>query len=260
MSFWAGTILKIYTILEINEVTFKKEKGFVLSKIKSKKKRWLYMVNYGEAIKRPFKDIKKLSIGAVLYMVPLLSIITGLFASGYSLTAARTAVRRNFNLPEWQDWGTLFVNGLLAAIIGLIWFIPALIVWAVVAGTSIAAALQGGDVMAALGAMGIGVVIAGLLTLAIAYISPIAVLAYAETGKFSAGFNFGAILGKAFTGKWFVAWLVALIWSIVVGVIGGLLSAALAITIVLPFVITGYISFITLVSSLTILGEAYGER
>lgn len=93
------------------------------------------MVKYAEAIKRPFSDWKKLGIGGLMYLIPLVNIITGLFAYGYGLLCAKTAKEKK--LPEWKNWGDLFVKGLLAAIIGIIYFIPAAIVGALVGGTAV---------------------------------------------------------------------------------------------------------------------------
>src|SRR3989338_9059741 len=164
------------------------------------------MVDYVDAIKRPFSDVKKLSIGAVLNMVPVVSIITGFFATGYGLNAAKSAMRGRSDLDEWSDWGGLFVKGLLATVIGLIWSIPALIILMIVAWSTL------GDLVTSLGdptsllsastPSGIGMVIAGLLFLLTVYISPAAILSYAEKGIFSAGFDTKKVFATVLTSTW----------------------------------------------------------
>ena len=68
-------------------------------------------MDYKAAFKRPFTDVKKLSIGALLYMVPTVNILTGLFSSGYLIECSKKS--KKGKLPEWDSWKKYFVNGLL---------------------------------------------------------------------------------------------------------------------------------------------------
>ena len=80
------------------------------------------MVNYGQALKRPFTNIGRLVILFILYLIPIVNFI----AFGYFLECAKIAKEKK--LPELKNYGSLFVRGLLSLIIGLIYFLPALII------------------------------------------------------------------------------------------------------------------------------------
>lgn len=212
------------------------------------------MVDYVAAIKRPFSDFKKLGIGALLYFVPILNIITGLFASGYSLVCAKTANTRDFRLPEWKNWGDLFVKGLLAFVISMVYFIPTAILVAIFLGT----AIMRKEIAAAVFSFTGGIIIAILVALLTIYVLPSAIVSFAINGNFGAAFS-GKVFRNAFTGKYLATWLVLALYSIAIGFIASLLSIALAVTIVLPWAVMAFANIILSITALTAFGELYSE-
>jgi len=104
------------------------------------------MVNYTEAIKRPFTDGKKFLIGVLLNILP----IVNLLVVGYTLECAKSAMKKKYKLPEWENWGDYFVKGLLATIIGFIYMIPALMLLLIgfitIAGSVIWQAFRDGSI------------------------------------------------------------------------------------------------------------------
>src|SRR5512139_1984277 len=119
-----------------------------------------------EEIKFPSKDsewIPKVLIGGIVALIPILNLIAG----GYFLKVMKGAMDDKSGMPKWDDWGNLFINGLMAAIIGLIYMIIPILILAVSAGSIITAALSGNTELlfgALAGAVG-GVLIALLLVL-----------------------------------------------------------------------------------------------
>src|SRR3989344_7690417 len=87
--------------------------------------------NYLGAIKRPFADFNKLLIGVLFLLIPIVNIATGFFVRGYRLEAAKNY---NKKLPEWRDFGKLFVRGLLSWVISIIYLMPAFILLAISVG------------------------------------------------------------------------------------------------------------------------------
>lgn len=84
-------------------------------------------IDFVKALKRPFSDSKKFLTGAVLGIIP----IVNLTVVGYTLKSTgltKENVERD-SLPEWENYGDLFKKGLVAAVIGLILFLPALLVF-----------------------------------------------------------------------------------------------------------------------------------
>ena len=63
-------------------------------------------VDYGAAISRPFEDIKKLIIGCLLNIIPIVNFL----AMGYVFDAAKMTLGKKKGLPEWDNWGDLFMK------------------------------------------------------------------------------------------------------------------------------------------------------
>ena len=204
------------------------------------------MVDYASAIKRPFTDIKTWILGAVISIIPIVNFM----AYGYGLSCAGTASRKDFALPGWE-WGAMWVKGLLALVIGVVYALPALIVLLVTGGL---AAFTGGTAQ-----LGVGGIIALLLGIIAYYITPLALVNYQSTGEFAAAFAFGDIFRKAFTSVYLVAWLVALLWGLLLSIVAAVLSLIVSITIIGPFIVYALLTFTIIVTSFTIYGEAYAE-
>ncbi len=228
------------------------------------------MVNFSEAIKRPFTDFKKLGIGVLIYLVTLIPFIGWLasfFIAGYGLECAKTAMKKNYKLPEWTDWGNLWIKGFLYFIIGLIYMIPLALIGAFTIGSSLiknwtlVTALNPDPIAlaAAFGGTG-GVLLLLFLIMTITfYILPMAIMRFAESGKFGDAFNFREVFRKAFTSKYFVAVLLLWVYVFAIAIVASLLYVITAITLILPLVITSVLGFIITVTSMTIFGEVYSE-
>ncbi len=207
------------------------------------------MADYENAIKRPFQDIGKFVIGALLSIIPLVNLV----ATGYALNCAKTAMRRDHKLPEWTDWVNLFIHGLIVAVIGSIYALPALIVLFAFMGTAFLA--MAGDPSTiggvGLGGMGIGFLVFFVLLLLAFYILPAAVMEYVRNNfSFGSAFRFGEIKDRILSTDYLIVWLVTFIYSIVVI---GVLS-------VIPLIGSAIGSFATEVTSMTLFGELYSTK
>jgi len=201
------------------------------------------MVDYTRAIKRPFGDFERLALGIVLEVIPIINFI----AMGYQLECAKTAMKKNFKLPEWKNFGDYFVQGLVMTLIVLAYVLIPVILMAI-SGVGIAPSFMKGN-FAALGGAGIGFIASLLLLIVALYIIPVALMNYVKSGKIDSAFSFSEVLRKAFTGKYFVAWLVASIY-------GFILMVPLSF---IPFIGWAIAGFIAGVTSMTIFGEVYTE-
>jgi hypothetical protein len=234
------------------------------------------MVNYEVAFKKPFTDVSKLIIGILLSVVPIVQWI----AFGFILECSGVGkAKESKDMPEWDNWGKLFSNGLLATTIQVIYFIPAIVVIVIGAGTMIIGMLsvlfgavpsqmmQGlmANDPAAQAAFAdfarnnwqalmpwiltfLPFLIVGLILALIAsYISPIAVLNFFKSGKFSDGFALGAISKKAFTSNYFAVWLVVMVIALVASMILGWI----------PWIGRAIIYFTVGVFSYTMYGQVY---
>jgi hypothetical protein len=236
------------------------------------------MVNYEEAIRKPFTDLTKLVIGIVLTLIPIVHWI----AKGFILESSGIGkTKPSKTMPEWKNWGNLFIKGLLSDIILLIYAIPAIAVFLIGAGLTILSLISGflssivtpevlsgistGEVSSEVisqmisqnWAMAIPtlislapvLLIAFVLLLIAFYLAPMAVLNYIKTKKFSEAFNLSLVFKKAFTGKYFVVWIITMIMT----------AIAMAILIFIPVLGRAIAAFITGVIAYTLYGQVYRE-
>jgi hypothetical protein len=169
----------------------------------------------------------KFVIGGVVNLVP----IANLAATGYQVRIIRNvAAGHRQPLPEWTDFGDLFLKGLLVAVATIIYGIPL----AFLAALSVVSALLGGAsaagssgealgailVVLALGAAGLAISYGLLLALWL----PGAILNYALAGDFAAFFRFGEIWDTISLnlGDYVLALAIAWLAALVAGLVGGM--------------------------------------
>lgn len=208
------------------------------------------MVDYNRAIKRPFTDIKKLLIGTVLQLIPVVNLI----AIGYYLNCAKTAMKKEFVLPEWGEWGDLFAKGLMFLIAGIVYMVPAVAILVIGMGASFVGGGMGAMMSGSKAAWGPALVTMGLSALAAflfgllgAYFLPSAMLNYANGGKFGNFFAFKAICKKAAKTEYLTVWLFSVVYGI----------AAAVVLSVVPIVGSALGMFVAGVTSYTLFGELY---
>lgn len=202
-------------------------------------------MDYQLAIKRPFTDLKKLIIGILLSIIPIVNFLS----IGYILESAKLTLSKKNNLPEWNNWGGLFWHGLLGLVISAIFMLPAIIVGVAGVGAGILKGLITSSVLEGLETGGPMIIAAGLLLLVSAYLLPAATLMFIQKWKFADAFKFGDMLKKVATSKYLVAWLVSLILGLVITVI----------LTVIPLIGTAIGSFVSGVISITIMAQAFLE-
>lgn len=208
------------------------------------------MVNYEVAFKRPFSDLKKLLIAVLLNILPIVNFVV----YGYFLEIARSSGKKAAALPEWKDFGKLFLNGFFALVIGLLYLLPVIAVMAILfasAHISMLSYMHGGpsfeSFAPAFSGLGVWLLLILVLLIALAYILPLAVLSFALTGEFSSAFELGRIVKKTLTSEYFVVWLVSIVYS---AVLGGLLG-------LVPWVGKAAAGAVTGITMFTLLGEIY---
>jgi hypothetical protein len=236
------------------------------------------MVNYEESFKKPFTDLTKLVIGIVLSFIPIIHWI----ARGFTIESSGLGKSKpSAKMPEWKNFGHLFVRGLLADIIFFIYALPAIIIFAIGIGITIASVfssvagsflptdffqairmgqfqdgtmrqmmMQNWPMMLPGILTAVPLFLLALLLLLIAsYVSPIAILNYVKTNKFSEAFNFSFVCKKVCNGKYFMVWLIVVILT---GIISAILSYIPVVGKAAAFFIRGVIAF-------TLYGQIFRE-
>lgn len=190
----------------------------------------------GKAFSYMFDDerwISKSLIGAVVNMVPILN-----FAwIGYLIKIIRNVETDGKLLPEWDDFGDKFMDGLKVFIAYFLYTLPASILITIGALVFIvpAAVQNDQDLQAILfGAISLGFLllcaVITLYLLVFSFLVPAIVINYSRNGTFRSCFEVGKIIGivKRNFGLYITAWLFAMLagfaGSAVISVVGMLLG------------------------------------
>ena len=211
-----------------------------------------------DAIKYPASDWKKLIILGVFYLLGFL-IIPTFFAIGYVFRALKATIAGFDELPEFDEWGGMFVDGLKVFVVGLVYMIIPLIIIGVGVFTSLEKLLSSpgaftpyGNVIvtdltllqAGLGIIIIGIIVAiifgPLLFIAIAH------MAYNDS-EFRAAFRFREILdviSEIGWGKYILWYLAVIIVYSVIHFIGSLILGSIPVLgqILVPLLVTPYVT------------------
>ncbi|MBC7222762.1 MAG: DUF4013 domain-containing protein [Anaerolineae bacterium] len=177
-------------------------------------------MDVGKSFTFMFEDkdwLVKILVGGVFGLLSM--ILIGLpFVMGYLLEVIRRVARDDPQpLPDWDNLGEKFVQGLVLMVILAIWLVP---VWIVLCG-QLAITLPLGDnpdyegLVAAVSICGSCLTI--LWSLVVAIFTPAIFTRYAVTGQFGSGFQFGEIW--RFTTRNIVNILIAVVLSWVAGLL-----------------------------------------
>jgi len=182
----------------------------------------------GDAARYPSQDWKKILIFGVMILFSFL-IIPAFIAMGYFLRALKASIAGSGELPEFEEWGEMIVDGIKVFIVQLVYFIvPAIIIfagmWASIAAMQNFAADPSALTLGLGGTAIIGVILAIILGL-IATIA-LANMAYYNS-ELGAAFRFSEILEKINQIGWtdYIIWyIVMIIIAVVIGVIASILG------------------------------------
>lgn len=187
-------------------------------------------MDIGSAFTFMFDDeegVKKLAIGGgivfagVILSPILVGIVLFLPLMGYMLETIKSVRDGQTKLPEWTDFGNLFVKGLMLFLITLVYQIPVIILACMASGTNIAMAQADSDVAQALSVVSICFsCLQIIVSLVVSAIMPAAWIRYAQYDTFGSAFQFGEIFRfiTANIGNYIIA--VLLTW--VAGLLAGL--------------------------------------
>jgi hypothetical protein len=164
-------------------------------------------MDVGSAFTFMFDDeawIKKIAIGGGIMLAGLMlsPILIGLLLflpiNGYMLEVIKcTREDRPLPLPEWSDFGSLFSKGLMVFVIGLIYYLPVILVMCPFMLISMAVPALGLDPDVAQPLMAVTslcmMCVMPLVALIAAALFPAALIRYAEYGTLGSAFQFGEI-------------------------------------------------------------------
>jgi hypothetical protein len=193
-------------------------------------------MDIGKSLQYTFEDERwasKLGIGALIGMVPVLNIAW----SGYMIEIIRRVVAGHDQpLPEWDDLGARFMDGLYLFLAAFVYGIPAFLLFGLPFGIMVIPALienQDAQGIVALFTTTVGLALLCfffLYIIALSLIFPAVQLNYAQSGTFQSCFQLRKIfqLIAKNSADYLIAWLVASVLSFVVitgaSLIGGIVG------------------------------------
>ena len=211
------------------------------------------MVDYGGAFKKPFQDITKLVVGIVLMIIPIVNFLS----MGYFIETARKTLNNDDTMPEWNNFGNLFIQGLVSIVIGIIYMIPTMILIMVAAapliGVMVSAATAGGDPTTALGGAlagaGVLLILAALIFIITVFLLPMAMVFYAKHG-FGGAFKIGSIFKACLTGSYIITWIIVMIVTLILS----------GVLMIIPFIGSAIASFYTGIVGYSLFAKILAEQ
>ena len=157
--------------------------------------------------------------GLTAYLT-IIGAIIGLLVTGYLFRIIKSSIAGIHELPDFDAWLEMFIDGIKVTIVGIIYSLPAIIIILIFAASIILSILTNSPVNSAIAGTlitaGIGILIAILYMLIITPIIAMAVanMAY-NNSKLKAAFKFNEILKKISV----IGWGDLIIWYLVVGIV-----------------------------------------
>ena len=143
------------------------------------------------------KWLNKLGMGVLMTLLSFL-VLPAFILSGYSIEIARRVMQGDERpLPEWTDYGKYLVDGLMVAVAGFVYALPAIILMVVGGITGgLLSAIGDGDVGAALGggAALIFILIAFVYLIAMMFLLPAVTIQFIRHGNIGACLNFREVI------------------------------------------------------------------
>ncbi|MFC2031657.1 DUF4013 domain-containing protein [Chloroflexota bacterium] len=210
-------------------------------------------MDIGKSFSFVFEDeawIAKILIGAailalgVLFSWALLIPLILAFAllAGYSVEIIRRVMRGELDgLPEWDDWGRLFKDGLMVMIIGIVYALP-IIILSICMSVPIGVAADGAKGVSA-GFSALLSCISLLYAIAMSVVLPAATAFYAAEDELGAAFRFGDVF--SLVREHLSTYVTTFLMSWVAGLIGGaggiVCGIGWLVTLPYAYLVTGHL-------------------
>jgi hypothetical protein len=226
-------------------------------------------MDVGKSFVYVFEDKKwfeKLLIGAVVAVIPIVNLALG----GYGNEIIRRVTGRSTEpLADWGDFGQKFVEGLLIAVAGLVYGLPALLFGIPLIPLIIGAATQVENqqgIAWLLGGASLGLTcLLGLYALLFSFVFPAIQVNYARKRTFSAAFYLREVfrLIRDNLGGYILAWLAYFVFALVAGAVLGFISTVLGwipcVGWILALAATALLTPLVLVVYAHLFGQVGGE-
>jgi hypothetical protein len=185
--------------------------------------------NISDSIRYPLNDWVKILILTVISLIPIVNIMS----AGYYLRIIKSTIAGIDEVPDFDDLGELFIDGIKIIVVGIVYMIVPIIIFILAGllaspGTALTTGLS-------LVLMIIGFVIT--LILGIIYVVAIANMALYDS-ELGAAFRFNEILDRINA----IGWADYLIWYIVIALTSMVIGLVIGIIgFILIFILVGFL-------------------
>ncbi len=187
--------------------------------------------------------IGRIAIGGLLAIFSFF-IIPAFLLVGYLIRVLKTTVGGIDEPPQFDEWGDLFVKGLVGTVISIIYSVVPFVVFGAIGfvlfgiiGVAGSAGGDGGGIVAGLGLTAF--LLLGLLfvpvVFAVYYMVPAALTNYAIEDSFGAAFDFETIKPILLSSEYLIAVLLPLVVAVLLWVATSILSITVVGLLLVPF-------------------------
>lgn len=200
---------------------------------------------FEDALRYPYDEgesLRALAIGSVLTLLSFL-LIPVVLVSGYTLRVLRAVDAGDEHLPAFDDWTGMFVDGLKALVVGVVYLVvPAVLVVLAVGSFLVPFASAPPSWLSAV-AVVVAVVSVPSMLLAL-YALPAGLVNLARTGRIGSAFALRRLWPVLSSGSYFVAWLLATVVLVVSSALTTLVAVATLVGAVLVAVVGFYANLV----------------
>jgi len=209
-----------------------------------------------EGLKSPTLDedwLKKVVMGGLLSFIPIVNLVV----SGYVLRRFRMAAMGEPNLPEWKEWGELFVGGLKLLVVTFVYlFVPILLIMlsAILSATGLGAGGHAASEMLVIS----GTFVASVLMVVFALFWPMAAARLAMTDSIYEALRVGDIYHRIrmVLGDYLLTYVVYLLVYVVLVIVYVALMT-LPQTLFVGVVLSVFVSFYVYLALAGVFGRLY---
>ncbi len=147
------------------------------------------------------KWLAKVAIGGGLILAGFITFIGWIFTVpvvlGYLVNLTRNVINGNPQpLPEWDNWGERWIEGIKAVVVGLVYSLPAIVISLIISvpGSLLSGSSNNGTAAAGGVLSLVGSCLNFILSILVAIVLPAAIGRFAVAGNIGDAFKFGEIL------------------------------------------------------------------
>lgn len=179
-------------------------------------------IDFAQPFRFVFDDpdwVRKIAVGGLFYL--LMFVFVGIFfVAGYAVRLGRNVIRGDARpLPEWDDLGEYFADGVKVFVITMVYALPLFVIWGfAMGGMALSGAFENEEAGALVAAFsGCWMLIMSLFALVYSIMLPSVLITFVGTGSMAEAFNVRRVMRFVVENpaNYALAWLIYLVANFV---------------------------------------------